>query len=354
MTKQSEAYLARAFELQRHDGGLIIRRGRAELAIPSAGLASVVCDVLAAFSQPLGMSLEHVIAAFAEPDRPAVHALIGKLIESGFLVPSGTAKAGPTGLEPAFDIFVWDQGSDPAEVAKQLADAEPVVVGVNAIARQLARLLREVGCPKVRIVDDPLLRNLRFFDGDALHAPSWDDAPIPMPMADWRTAASLPEPTCVVGCVEFGEIRALDVWNSQCIAADLPFLPVAVRGDSAGTVGPLVVPGETACWHCVMAREEAPRMDAPAIERSATAKLRQQFTQGQHPAFVSLLADIAAAELTRFIGGVPRPRAGFVFDVTFPEIEVRRHRVLRVPRCPVCSAANRTSSLALRPYPRMS
>jgi len=57
-----------------------------------------------------------------------------------------------------------------------------VIVGVNAIARQLAASLTAAGQQNLAVVDYPFLRNLRLFDATgSLAAPQWP-APLPTPL----------------------------------------------------------------------------------------------------------------------------------------------------------------------------
>jgi thiazole/oxazole-forming peptide maturase SagC family component len=116
------------------------------------------------------------------------------------------------------------------------------------------------------------------------------------------------------------------------------FLPVVLQ-DLIGTVGPLVIPGESACLECLRARENA-HMDDPEKRRASEyGAFHGQVVNAFHPSMASILGDLAAMELVKFHGQLMRSQlVGHLIEVNLvaPEITVRR--VLKLPRCEVCGS----------------
>ena len=148
---------------------------------------------------------------------------------------------------------------------------------------------------------------------------------------------------CLVATSDFGGSHLMRQWNSFCVEQGVHFLPV-VLDRFIGTLGPLVIPGETACYECFRLRENA-NMDAPEIDRAPEvgAPDRQAIT-GFHPAMASVLGEVAALELCKFYGGGVPFRANRVIEINLLHPSMTPRRLFRLPRCPVCSPSLKTSS----------
>ncbi|HEX4694652.1 TOMM precursor leader peptide-binding protein [Sphingomonas sp.] len=340
-----ERLRARAYQLVDDAAGLHIRRGRSELLLPDRRLGALVVDLLAAFEGEAGVDRAAIVGTYAPRDNGVVVGLIDRLVQVGLLSDADEFCHDGNSPEPIFDIFVHDEGDYPGKVRKRLADASLTILGVNAISHRLADALRESAFLDIQVVDDPPLRNLRLFEQNAKPAADPGDTMRPTPVAAWQLDPERVD--CLVATVEFGAGQLIDRWNALAVSLSVPFLPILLDG-AVGTVGPLVVPGETACWNCLISRENAPWLRRPlAISREA---LEYQMAQGHHPSMPAMLADCAAIELTRFFGEIPRPRPGRVITVDFLDNAMNARRVLRIPRCNVCSEANAFSPIALSPY----
>jgi molybdopterin-synthase adenylyltransferase len=113
-----------------------------------------------------------------------------------------------------------------------------------------------------------------------------------------------------------------------------------------GLVGPLVIPGETACYECFLFRQcsNSPEEDfEPIIE--AFAFEGQRFV-GFHPSMASILGDIAAFEITRFyLSALPNQKVGRLLEVNLLAAGMTARNVLKVPRCAACSPLHQQSSI---------
>jgi ribosomal protein S12 methylthiotransferase accessory factor len=120
------------------------------------------------------------------------------------------------------------------------------------------------------------------------------------------------------------------------VANRLPFYPVALR-NLVGQIGPYVVPGETACYECLRARQNA-HIASPSAHRAAElVAFDAQDLVSYHPAMPGAIAHVAAMQLVKVFGRILAfsPRASFIeLNLLVPRLVTRK--VLRIPSCSVC------------------
>lgn len=329
-----ETYRALPAQVIEVEGGVLLKRGRMEVRVSGEGAAEAARLVLEA-AQP-GATREELLAAFAGPDRASAEALVEHLISRRLLV------AGDAGLEAGtesrLDVFYWHFGLRERQVRQELAGRRFLVVGVNRISRRLVRALRESGADSIRVADYPLLRNLELFDDDTLAAEAWPPDP-GLPVEPVRGPAWVDPGSfdCLVAASDFGGLQLMREWNDLCVMHGLVFLPVVLQ-DLIGYVGPIVIPGETACFECLRRRQNAHLTDYKSRRAAEAAAFEGQALTGYLPSMASVLGDVAAVELTKLFGiGLPRARVGTLIEVNLLGSEMRARTVLKVPRCPVCS-----------------
>jgi bacteriocin biosynthesis cyclodehydratase domain-containing protein len=342
---QPTALRALPVQLTETEEGVIMKRGVTTLSINGEGAADFVRELLERADK--GLTRGELRESFAEDDRDVVDELVDRLFERGILVPEGSATALD---DPAYrlDAFYWNFGARAAEVADRIDAAHVTVLGVNEVSRRVVAALSAGGAAAVEVVDYHVLRNVTLFDDDGrLLAEQWPGREHePRPYADWVDTVEAEAPRCIVATSDFGINPAIREWNKVCVKQGWNFLPVLLH-DLVGYIGPLVAPGETACYECLRARENS-HMDDPAAQRApeASAFESQRFF-GFHPSLATVVGDLAALELLKFYGGVPLWRVGTLIEVHLmtPSIVVRR--VLKVPRCSVCSTMRRQTSSTL-------
>ena len=199
-------------------------------------------------------------------------------------------------LDPQLQL--WSHlTSNPSRAQNRLADAKVAVLGDGEAARATRAALEASGA---RVVD--------AFEG-ADHA-----------------VLALDEPRVV----------DLLAWNERALAAKVPLTFVVLDGLGA-SVGPTVIPGQTACWRCYDLRVKGTH---PNLERllAYEASLQKPPRRVGMPAFAQVAgafaAEAVALTLTR---AVVAPLAGWVLRISFLDLHAEKHRVLRIPRCPACS-----------------
>ena len=328
-------------------GGVVLRRGTVLVEIAGDRAHEVLECLLAATAGEEGATVQEICARFAAPDRPAVESLLTELRGRRLLVPAGdspTAAPQPPpprrdGTAERLDVHFWHLGQRATEVASALDGRRIAVVGVNAVSHTLVAALAAVGATKVEVVDHPPLRNTGLADEPA--------APLLGPQ--WLEDADRADLHCTVATSDFGYTEALRLWNRFCVERGIPFLPV-VLDNLVGTVGPVVVPGETPCYECLRSRQFS-HLAEPAVHRRAEAAVAEgSHVSALHPSSAAVLGELAAVELTKWFGGARLPvrQSGRVVEVNVSEPSVVSRRVLKVPRCPVCGPATRHSPASVR------
>jgi thiazole/oxazole-forming peptide maturase SagC family component len=241
--------------------------------------------------------------------------------------------------ETSLDIFYWNFGVSSREVNQKLNRHRIVIQGVNCISYHLATAMKISGWEDYEVVDDPALRNLSMFDNAGLITTRWaNDLKWPLDYKEWTNKTEMTSSDCLVATSDFGAIETMRAWNRYCVEQHCHFLPIVLK-NGTGYVGPFVVPDETPCFECVQSRQNA-NLDDPEMERASEAMAFEgQKVVGFHPAMASILGDIAALELTKFYSDVlPRRNNGVLIEVNLLIPTVRARKILKIPRCIVCSA----------------
>jgi len=295
--------------------------------------------------------------------------------------PAGDRRIGGRGMRIA------RIGSDEAVAKKGLAEVRCRFPGVADVLERVAELadgcinedvLVESFPPRIKSEVQLLVRGLRargFFEKAEDHTHSFwlsvgalaPNAPVRLseasavvigngPLAD-STASALV--ACGVGQVDtrsdVPKTGECDLW---CAAVEEPadpnLLAVAERALSAGVVflptwiddlgiriGPMTHPFDTACLRCYLLRA-----DSNDPEREVHRLLRQQgnsdsYGAGFLPPMVSVAGQIAGMEAVKYLSGLPVTTTGHVIEMSLVPFRCDVRRVLRVPRCPMCSGLTR-------------
>ena len=321
--------------------GVILKRGCCELKVAGEGAAEFLETILSATAGQ-GSTIEEIHACFRPSDRATVSHLVGELEVRRIVISSDTQEGGSESGKPEshLDVFYWHFNVSTAQAAETLNRRSIVIVGVNHVSRRLVASLESSGFKGVRVVDYPALRNLRFFDdsGRLLTDPS---VAFPTPPLSYERWADMSDSSdsfeCLVATSDFGGLELMRPWNAFCIESRRHFLPVVLQ-DMIGYIGPLVIPGETACFECLSLRQNSHLTD-PRSERVAeSCAFEGQTIAGYLLPMASVLGDIACVELIKFYGpGLPLWRVGRLIEVNLLAGRLESRNVLKVPRCPACS-----------------
>jgi bacteriocin biosynthesis cyclodehydratase domain-containing protein len=249
-------------------------------------------------------SLDDLAARLGPAARPAIELAVATLAEHGAVVEGPDAARE---IRPAAHAAAAAWGLGPRVAAERLRAATVDVVGSSPAGVEIARLLRLAGVGELR-------------------AGSWRCRG----SADLAVVSPAPD-----------EFDRLPRWNRRALERGRRWLLLRPFDGLAATVGPLVVPGESACYQCLLLRlganlglgddvcdiEAAPAStvaDAPfeALSVALTAHLALRWAVGRDTALPGVLHVVEA-----------RPR-----------LSVSEHAVLRVPRCRACSPVARLAA----------
>lgn len=320
------------------EGGVILKRGRVEVRIVGEESLEAVQTLLDA-AAGTGVTKLQLEKLFALNKCDVVQDLVEHLIRRRFLVPVPDDAPEPKEAESAADVFYWQFGTSERQVLERLNRQRIFVLGVNLISSRLVDSLSRSKVSFLEVLDVPELRNLDMFDkaGVPLAGIFPADPPVPIHRPEDEPMIDPEGFDCLVATSDRGGLALLSKWNEYCHLHKRLFLPVILQ-DSIGYVGPLVVPGETACLECFRSRRltHVPDPGTRRLMESATS------INGGVPGFLipmaSYLGDIAAMELMKFLGIGPRlGRVGIVIEVNPMAPSMVAHPVLRLPRCPVCT-----------------
>lgn len=325
--------------------GVVLSRGQRRVRLAGSGAYEAVESLLRAL-QPPGTSFAQIAGRFAAPDRSRLRKLVALLAARDLVVEASAVPAEPAS-EAAEDIFFWDFGLHAPEVRAAFGRQRVQILGVNLISAALSAALSECGFPEPGVVDVPTLRNLREFGDPGSPEEQRRFRDPPAAERQWRRAFDGGDrPALLVAASDFGGKAMLRPWNEICVTSGTPFMPVVLQ-DMVGSIGPYVVPGETPCYECVRARENA-NMDEPLVQRTLeTGAFEGQFACGYHPVLPQIVAGIAAFEITKILAGLGGGPIGRIVSFSALDSHMTSHRVLRLPHCPVCGSDARHAGVAL-------
>ncbi len=328
------------------DNGVLLKRGCTEFTI-SGGGAQEILQLVWAISHSQALTRDELCEQFAPGYRSNLEQLIDQLISRRFLVDSNTDLEESNDKETSLDIFYWEFGSSAQRVTSLMNTKRFAILGINYISRQLISSLKESGVTNFQIVDHPLLRNLRLFDsrGHLLKTYNLTDnfSPI-LSLQDWEKEKDANLPDCLIATSDFGGREIMREWNKFCVEHNRHFMP-AILQNLIGKVGPFVIPGETACFECLLSRENSNLENPTSYWEADNYAFEGQNTIGFHPAMASILGDLVALELTKFYSGVlPRWNVGTLLEVKMLATQLESRKVLKVPRCIICSPLKQRAS----------
>jgi bacteriocin biosynthesis cyclodehydratase domain-containing protein len=122
-------------------------------------------------------------------------------------------------------------------------------------------------------------------------------------------------------------------WNRLALERGRDWLPFGELDGGAVTIGPLIVPHESACFECLLLRRESTSGCAREL-----ALFRGSPPSAPRPTILAAATALAAELVVRWLGIRDPSLPGALFTVrSLDGISVDTHRVLRVPRCGACS-----------------
>lgn len=280
---------------------LLLEHGQSVVALEGAAVRTFLPVLLPLLDGTRGY--EDLVVRLGRAVRPALDRALETLAAHGLLVdgPDVSPEARPSAhaVAAAFDL-------PPSVVAERLAAGVVGVVGQSPLGVEIARLLRLCGLERIR--------SLRQ-----------------------RSRARVSIAVVAPGAAELEGLRS---WNRRALRTGTPWLAVRAYDGRFASVGPLIVPGESCCFECVLLRRAANLVhgyDLDEIERAPLAARADAAVE-------AVVAALAAHLVLRSVAGRDTTLPGILYTVEArPALTLGEHAVLRVPRCPACSDVDRSA-----------
>ncbi len=301
--------LAPWYRLLEEDGRLLLEHGHRLLVLEGAAVRELLPRLLPLLDGT--RTVADIVGAAGRPAEPAIVKALRLLDASGLLVEGPPADCGVE-LQETVDFLAAGTETPPRIAASRILDASVGIVGESLAAAEVARVLRRSGIVR-------------------LERRAWDDASA----GDGLTVVA-PDP---------GQLHRLAGWNERALAAGIPWLQLLPFDGRFTAVGPLYVPGETACHACYRLRRAASLDFGPLADTLEQVPSRA----GGGPGLAVAAGAVAAVHVLGWLatGDPSLPGALFALE-SGGGLALTRHQVLRVPRCPACSTAR--SSAAPLPW----
>ncbi len=294
--------LAPWYRLVEDGDRLVLEYGQAVVVLEGAAVRTLLPPLLPLLDGT--RTVEDVIARLGTAAGPAIESALETLARHGLLTEGPDA---PRRVRSSANSFAAAYGLPPSLVAERLGSAAIGVVGTSEQGPDVARLLLAAGVGEVRRLtwDD------RHTSGFAVVIPATHERPL------------------------------LGLWNAAALAGGSPWLPVLHFDGRFAAIGPLLVPGESCCYECLLLRRAANLEYGEALGAIEATPARAT----ADPAFESLVAAVAAHVVLRWVAGRDTTLPGVLHAVEpQPALAITEHTVLRVPRCPACSPVDRLAA----------
>jgi ribosomal protein S12 methylthiotransferase accessory factor len=300
-------------------------------------------------------SMEELCAELSNYTPESVTAFIQVLTQRGIVDDKPAAQVRGAGDRWSGQIkFFRGWTDDPSKYQARLRESRVLVVGLEGWAFAAAVELAAAGLETIHLADDRLIT-----PEDLLYLRGVEDSDVGSSRRD-VLARVLREiaPWCRVTTSGL-ELEDRE-WNLSLVGAPASDLQVLMRvarfaQDSRistlfgsmeelyAVVGPLVVPGETACWNCYRLRALGTSMH-PAEDRAEQHEFLRRRPAARSRAYlapmVSQVGHLLALESLKVLTGyVPSGLGGRVLRQHLVSLETSLHTVIRLPWCEVCGGA---------------
>lgn len=328
------------------DDGIVLKRGCTEIRVRGQGMAEVARRILMATTGKM-TTCRDICLSFPPHMQKLAREVVEQLVARHMLISSSPEFRSNSLPETHQDIFYWHFGRSADEIGGKLNRVSLAIVGVNYISKQLAKSLIDSNWSNFQIIDFPLLRDLRLFTEEGVLNEAMWSLPTPIHHNTWSSHWKDNPPTCLVVTSDFGGPTLIQRWNALAVEHKWHCFPIFLK-NLVGSIGPFIIPGETACFDCLCSREASHFKDLQVEQRVDECAFFSQPFIGFAPAMTSILGELAAFELVKFYSGiVSGGNAGSLIEVNLMRPMIKVRRVLKLPRCAVCSPLHKTASIEI-------
>ncbi|MCA6915875.1 TOMM precursor leader peptide-binding protein [Pectobacterium versatile] len=339
----SEKLILLPIQIIEMEDSVILKRGLAQLLIPDPNVLLIIRVVQKALLlQPY--SVTELKSLFAAPVQPLVEELLKKLLEKRFLqlqIDKLQEDKHPASqqlsVEPVQEVFYWHFNQHQQQVASTLNQKHWLFVGINKINMLLIQSMQREGLKNYLIIDDPMLRNIDFFDDNHQLSSSFWKQQVDHVFSEEQLFSEEHKDKIgfVVAASEFGSFFLLERWNEYAVRRELPFYPVLLQ-NMVGYAGPLVIPHESACLSCLKSRQNSHSNGFAERRITEQYAFAGQKVAAYHESMLQTLAAVAQFDLVKFISNI-QWEVGTLCEIDLLAGSMAKRKLLKVPRCPICS-----------------
>lgn len=249
--------------------------------------------------------------------------------------------------------------------AAALAPARVGIVGCGPLGSRMARELARLRVDRLVLLDDRAAReeDAAYFDcatrlvepgaafvqitARSLHEIGYTSTSPVHATPDDDDALTRVFEQCgfVLVALERFSPSVLHAANRAALAAGRPWMSVYFDGSEA-VIGPLYVPGDTACYNefeiqneACIARQDDYHVYKESLARPAASTDGRRVPDPVLPPFLAIASGWATTAALPFLSGGKSFLLERAVHVDFERVEIDYQDVLRLPRCPACAPA---------------
>lgn len=345
--------------------GFLLRSDLKSFALTGDGVAAFVRRALPLLDGE--HDAESIVDALPDFDRDSTLAVLADLERIGVVETSRPSPDSANELQHgtlAGFFRYWSLDSAPMNAA--IENAHIVIVGLNDSAAIACEQLVRAGVGRLSVLDAPSqrrrkrggrwtasrllnrLRKVRSRSVISTGATRIENGVLDLPFADV---------TLLLVTLAVDDLQLLDAVARTAQDRKIRYMVAHVDGLSA-MLGPVVIPGETACWECLRRRVLANQSN---VDESAT--LQSALLSGESaarrslalPGTASVLGGLISLEAIKVISGyAPSMLVGRQLELSLVTYEAKMHSIVRLPWCPVCGSASASGELRERAASRLN
>lgn len=298
--------------------GVLVRRGHKVTRLGGGNVSGFLSALLERAEDGRIDLPTHAVPAEKEEQ---LTRFLGVLEDAGLLIELNTPGDPLPGDPVTTGLWQRAHGTvDRADIAARLRTVPVAVVGSGALADRVRSGLVDAG----------------------VHVQDTDTG------TDKNTVEQGREPGLAVVVGAHDEDPLLTEWNERALAAPTssPWLVAIPFNGEHATVGPWIVPGQSACFRCYQLRRASTHSVEAVTPELADASMATLFADPspRYPGLNLMQSGLVVDRVTDHVGlsdhGWQAVPGGLTtISVSMHGIGMESHRVLRVPRCPACSPA---------------
>lgn len=221
-----------------------------------------------------------------------------------------------------------------SETAQRLDEQSVLVVSVGSLGPQIAMDLHQSGVGTVRLHRPSVPEPDAHDDPTGLVERLSETSGVELIDGELRTL--LNDADAAVVATDSDRPSIVSAFNEVAYETGTPWMLAQVRGFD-GLVGPVVFPGETACYRCLERR-----IESNISERGSYAEYRDGIGDDPSmasiglPSFARTVAGFATVDLLYLLAFGQAFTVGRTLAISFLDLSVEVNEALKTPRCPVC------------------